>query len=222
MAEADLDEPVAVARRRRGRLVLLVLLGVALLALLALWLGRKPIATDLIDRELARRGVPARYDVKRIGFRTQRPEGVSIGDPRAPDLTADWVEVDLTPTFGTPEVREIRAGGVRLHGRLADGRLRLGAVDKLLPAPSGAPFRLPDLRIGLDDARLALDTPGGRLNLRVDGRGNLANSFAGRYAAMAPMLKLGGCTVNGLALQGSVTTRAAEPRFAGPATAQQL
>lgn len=222
MAEADLDEPVAVVRRRRGRLVLLVLLGIALLALLAVWLGRKPIATDLIDRELARRGVPARYEVKRIGFRTQRLEGVSIGDPRSPDLVADWVEVDLRPTFGTPEVREIRAGGVRLHGRLVNGRLRLGAVDKLLPAPTGQPFRLPDLPVGLSDARLALDTPGGPLNLRIDGRGNLANAFVGRYAATAPALELGGCTVSGLRLAGSITTHAARPNFTGPAKAEQL
>ena len=96
----------------------------------------------MIDRELARRGVPARYEVKRIGLRTQRFEGLSIGDPRAPDLTADWVEVDLRPTFGAPEVRAIRAHGVRLRGQLVGGRLRLGAVDRLLPAPSGQPFRL--------------------------------------------------------------------------------
>jgi hypothetical protein len=221
MAEADLDEPVAV-RRRRWRLVLVAVLGVLALALLALWVARKPIAADLIDRELARRGVPARYDVKRIGFHTQRLEGVSIGDPRAPDLTAEWVEVDLTPTFGTPKVREIRAGGVRLHGRLVNGRLRLGAVDKLLPAPSGAPSRLPDLRVALDDARLALDTPGGPVSLRIDGRGNLANAFVGRYAATAPALQLSGCTVTGLALQGSVTTHAAQPNFTGPADAKQL
>jgi hypothetical protein len=222
MAEADPEEPVVRERRRRGRTILLALLVFAALALLGVWLARKPIATDLIDRELARRGVPARYDVKRIGFRTQRLEGVSIGDPRAPDLTADWVEVDLTPTFGTPEVREIRAGGVRLHGRLVNGRLRLGAIDKLLPTPTGAPFRLPDLRVALDDARLALDTPAGPVKLRIDGRGNLANAFVGRYAATAPKLDLSGCTVTGLALQGSVTTRAAQPNFTGPANVQAL
>jgi hypothetical protein len=221
IAEASIDAPVTV-RRRRGRTILIVLLVFVALTLLGIWLARKPIATDLIDRELARRGVPARYDVKRIGFRTQRLEGVLIGDARAPDLTADWVEVDLVPTLGTPEVREIRAGGVRLHGRLVNGQLRLGAVDKLLPAPTGAPFRLPDLRIALSDARLALDTPAGLVSLRVDGRGNLANAFVGRYAATAPKLDLAGCTVTGLSLKGSVTTRAAQPNFTGPADARRL
>jgi len=222
MAEADLDEPVAVVRRRRGRLVLVAVLGIIALALLALWIERKPIAADLIDRELARRGVPARYEVKRIGFRTQRLEGVSIGDPRSPDLVADWVEVDLRPTFGTPEVREIRAGGVRLRGRLVNGRLQLGAVDKLLPAPTGKPFRLPDLRVALSDAQLALETPAGPVAMRIDGRGNLANAFVGRYVASAPTLEIGGCAVTGVNLSGSVTTRAARPNFTGPAKAAQV
>jgi hypothetical protein len=88
MADSGAQEMV---RRRRGRAALVALFGIVLLLLAALWLARKPIATDLIDRELARRGVPARYEVKRMGFRTQRLEGLVIGDPRAPDLTAEWI-----------------------------------------------------------------------------------------------------------------------------------
>jgi translocation and assembly module TamB len=97
MAEAELPDVPVERKARRVLAVLLALLGIVSLLLLSLWLARKPIATDLIDRELARRGVPARYEVKRIGFRTQRLEGLSIGDPRNPDLTAEWVEVDLRP-----------------------------------------------------------------------------------------------------------------------------
>ena len=144
--EAVQEEPAASLRprSRRARAALLVLLGVIGLMLVALWLARKPIATNFIDRELERKGVPARYEVKRIGFRTQRLEGVSIGDPSNPDLIADWVEIDLRPTLGTPEVREVRAGGVRLRGRLVNGALRLGAIDRLLPGPTAKAFRLHD------------------------------------------------------------------------------
>jgi translocation and assembly module TamB len=219
MADGDVQE---IVRGRRGRALLVALLGIVLLLLAALWLARKPIATDLIDRELARRGVPARYEVKRIGFRTQRLEGLSIGDPRAPDLTAEWVEVDLRPTFGAPEVRAIRAGGVRLRGRVVNGRLTLGAVDKLLPKPTGAPFRLPDLPVALSDAQLALATPAGQLTVAVEGRGNLANGFAGRYVATAPSLELAGCNLTGTRLRGQVTTQGARPRFAGPIAASGL
>ncbi|HYZ47923.1 MAG TPA: hypothetical protein VE567_03410, partial [Sphingomonas sp.] len=221
MAEAELEQmPAVVARRRNtARIVALVLLGVVTLALLALWLARKPIATNVIDRELARRGVPARYAVKRIGLRTQRIEGVSIGDPRAPDLTADWVEVDLVPTFGTPEVREVRAGGVRVRGRLENGALKLGAVDRLLPGPTGKTFSLPKLRVGLSDAQLALATPSGNLALRIDGRGSLASGFDGRYALAAPALSAGGCRIAGLDLSGTVRTSGGRPRLAGPLAA---
>jgi len=202
--------------------VALGVLAVLGLLLLATWLARKPIAANFIDRELARRGVPARYEVKRIGFRTQRLEGLSIGDPRAPDLTAAWVEVDLRPTFGAPEVKAIRAGGVRLRGRLLGGRLRLGAVERLLPKPTGKPFSLPDLPVALEDARLALATPAGEVMLKLQGRGNLSNGFAGQYQAESPRLTAGACTLSGLALQGRVTTRQGRPRFAGPVQAPGL
>ena len=69
------DEQVEEVRRRqwprRLRLALAVLLALLVVALLALWLMRVRIAGDLIDRELADRGVQANYDVKRIGFGTQ-------------------------------------------------------------------------------------------------------------------------------------------------------
>lgn len=219
MAEVEAE---ALRRRWRVGRVAFALLGVLALVLLGLWLARKPIASNVIDRELARRGVPARYEVKRIGFRTQRLEGLSIGDPRTPDLTAEWVEVDLSPTFGAPEVRAIRAGGVRLHGSLEGGRLRLGTVERLLPKPTGKPFSLPDLPVRLEDARLALATPAGELVVRLDGRGNLANGFVGRFQATARRLVLNECVLGGLALQGQVTTRAGRPRFAGPMRAPAL
>ena len=204
------------AQRRWGRVAALLLLGLILAALGTAWLVRKPIAANVIDRELARRGVPAAYRVKRIGWRTQRLEGVRLGDPRAPDLTAAWVEIDLSPTFGAPEVRAVRAGGVRLRGRVENGRPRFGSVDRLLPAPSGKPFRLPDLAVALDDARLALATPAGLVGLRLDGRGNLAKSFAGRYVATAPRLAVAGCALTGLSMSGTIRTADARPRLAGP------
>jgi hypothetical protein len=219
---AEVETEALMRRRPRWRRIGLALLLVIGMLLLSLWLARKPIASNVIDRELARRGVPARYEVNRIGFRTQRLEGLSIGDPSAPDLTAEWVEVDLRPTFGAPEVRAIRAHGVRLRGRLVNGRLRLGAVDRLLPAPTRAKFRLPDLPVALSDTRLALATPAGAVQLAVDGRGNLANGFAGRYAASAPALDLGGCDLRGTALQGQVTTRGGRPHFVGPLRAGGL
>ncbi len=166
-----MEEQVAQVRRRRPvvRLVALGLLLVILVALAALWTQRKPIAADYIDDALARRGVAATYDVKRIGFRTQRLENLVLGDPNRPDLTASWVEVKLRWGFFEPHVALLTARGVRLYGRVQGGKLRLGEVDKLLPPPSGLPFRLPDQDVNLADVGVRLDTPAGRIGIGLAG-----------------------------------------------------
>ena len=129
--EAKLDESGEneVRRRRLKRPWLVASLVLLVAALLLLWTQRRPIASNYIDRELARKGVQARYEVERIGLRTQRLANVVIGDPARPDLTARWVEVRLGWSLRGPEVDLIRARGLRLHGRLVDGRLRLGQLD---------------------------------------------------------------------------------------------
>src|SRR3546814_14202834 len=75
-------------RRRRG---LAIGAGLGSLGIAALWLERTPIATQVIDRELARRGVQAHYSIVRLGFGGATLAGLSIGDPAAPDLTASRV-----------------------------------------------------------------------------------------------------------------------------------
>ncbi len=107
-------------RRRYGRLAAAV---VVLLAgiLAALWLVRKPVAEHFIDDALAARGIPARYEIERIGLRTQRLTNLSLGDPRRPDLRADWVEVDTSLGFTGASVTAIRVGNVALRATLAGG-----------------------------------------------------------------------------------------------------
>jgi hypothetical protein len=92
------DEKLIVKRRRRAgwrwfSLGLLLIIGVIVAGI---WLSRIRIATGFAEREFARRGVQATYRITRIGFRTQRLENLVIGDPRRPDLTARWVEIDVT------------------------------------------------------------------------------------------------------------------------------
>ena len=66
MEKGGLAEPVTVHDRkgwhrvrRLSRLGLLALLGVAVAALVILWLGREPLANTFIQRELENRGVQA-------------------------------------------------------------------------------------------------------------------------------------------------------------------
>src|SRR3546814_11330465 len=64
---------------RRGWLRWLsVGVGSLALVLVALWTQRAPIAENFISRELNRRGVQARYDLVRVGLRTQRIENIVL------------------------------------------------------------------------------------------------------------------------------------------------
>ena len=219
--EAEIE---AVERRRRPlkRLVALGLLGIVLLAAFILWTQRMPIASDYIDRELARRGVRATYQVKQIGLHTQRLENLVIGDPRAPDLTARWVEVRLAWHWFSPKVTLITARGVRLHARLEGGRIRMGEVDKLLPPPTGAPFRFPDQVVDVADASIRLDTPNGRIGIALNGKGRLSDGFRGGMAARSAMIDVGSCRIARPAALFVVAIDKAKPAFKGPLEAASL
>lgn len=222
--EAEAGDVAPRRRRRiprmgRARLVLGALALGLLVALLVVWSQRRPIATGYIDQELAKRGVPARYRIADIGLRTQRLENVVIGDPARPDLVADWVEVITSIGFGVPEVTGIRAGHVRVRARLENGEVRLGAIDRLLPPPSGKPFVLPALDADVADARVRLETPAGVVGLKLSGSGGLADGFVGRLAAVAERLEAGGCGVDRTVAALALRIHDGQPSIAGPVRA---
>jgi hypothetical protein len=221
MERVDEIKTVEVVRRRRRRRWPLVLVGLLLLAALALliaWLLRFSIAADFLEREFEERGVQATYKVTRIGFRRQRIEDLVIGDTRAPDLTARWVEIELGwGGFRRPKVALITARGVRMRGRIVNGRVTLGQVDRLLPPPTGLPFRLPDQRVNIADAAIRLETPGGPIAIALAGRGNLSNGFRGYMAAVARRLTFGECVIAGPHSSVAVSVDRHRPTFVGPA-----
>ncbi|WP_157217676.1 YdbH domain-containing protein [Flavisphingomonas formosensis] len=211
MAEGDRKPP---RRWLVGTAGLLVLLAGAVLIL---WTQRKPIARDLIDETLRAKGVPARYDLVTIEPGLQRIEHLVIGDPRRPDLTADWVELSVGYTpWGGVGVSSLAAGGVRMRGRVRGGRLSLGAIDRLLPASSGGPLSLPDIDMRLSDARMHLDTPFGQAGLALDGSGNLSDGFQGKLAAIAPRLAIGACEADRATAFVNIAVSDSKPAFDGP------
>jgi hypothetical protein len=216
-AEIVVEETPKRRRRRRWPWVAAFFLFLILAGLLILWLLRFTIAADYIDRELEKRGVRATYDVKRIGFRRQRLENLVIGDPARPDLTARWVEVELDwAGFAYPKIGLITARGVRLRGRVVNGRVSLGEVDKLLPPPTGAPFRLPNQRIDVADAAIGLETPAGNVGIGLSGRGNLSNGFRGHMAAVSHQLSVGECVIAAPHARVQVSVDRHRPTFTGP------
>jgi hypothetical protein len=212
-------------RRRRGfgafsrrRSIALGVALVVLAALIALWSVRRPIAARVIDRELAKLGVPARYTIGTFGTGRQRLKNVVLGDPADPDLVADWLEAETRIGLDGAKVVGVRAGHVRLRARWVGGKLSFGAIDRLLPAPSGqaTPFALPALFVDAEDARLRVETPAGVLGLKVSGRGRLDDGFAGNVALVGDTLRLNDCVASGVQAALRVTVTKGAPTVAGP------
>ena len=211
-----------VKTRRRGPIVALVLLLLVLLLFALLWSQRRPIAIHYIDRELARRGVQAHYEIRQLGFGRQQLDNVRIGDPAHPDLVARWIEIELSWGFRSPRLSKVTARGVRLFGRVAEGKLSLGQIDRLLPPPSGKPFSLPDLDVDVDEAAMRLDTPAGRIGLAIRGEGNLSDGFRGRLAGLARRLEFGDCALEAPAAAVEIAVSGRRPSVNGPLSSRRL
>ncbi|MEO8177148.1 MAG: YdbH domain-containing protein [Sphingomicrobium sp.] len=210
-----------VVRRYRGRKLAMVagsaLLIVLVVALAGLWIARRPIATQFLQGEFERRGVEATYHLDRVGLRTQQVSNLVIGDPKRPDLTARFAQIQTRIKWnGSIEVYRVLARGVRLRGRLVHGRVSWGEVDKLLPPPSGKPFQLPNFVLDIADSTIALTTPFGPLGVALQGTGNLTGGFKGRMAASSPRLVPGRCEIVGLRAQLAVAVEARRPHVDGP------
>lgn len=217
--EEAAEAPLSVSRA--GRLGGVALLAVAV-ATSGVWLARRPIATHLVDQTLAAKGVPASYQIEDLGLGRQRLTNLVIGDPAHPDLVADWVEVHTVLGLHGAHVTGLTAGHVRLGGKLVDGRVSLGMIDRLLPPPSGKPFALPHLDVAVQDGRMRLETPAGIVGLKVSGSGILDDGFSGRLAAVSPQVAIGPCVADRMAAVVAISIADSQPHVSGPVRAGEL
>lgn len=193
-------------------LVLLMLISVVVLA----WINRIAIADDYIADQLDAYELPATYEVERVGGQTQIISNLVIGDPTAPDFTAERVIVQLRHRFGLPQVGEITLVQPRLYGRFIGGELSFGSLDRLLFEDTGEPAALPGIGLSIRDGRGLVESDYGPVGIKFAGQGNVANGFAGVLAATAPQLAVESCKAENTTLYGSVTTSNGEPNFNGP------
>lgn len=213
--EASDERPVRrLSTRRRAALAAALVL---IAALAVLWLVRKPIAAHYVDRTLAAAHVPARYTIADLGLGAQRLTNVVIGDPAAPDLIADWIETRTRVGLNGPELSGVRAGRLRLRGRLVNGKLSLGAIDRLLPKSTGGAFSLPKLDLVVEDGRMRLETPYGVAGLSLSGSGRLDGGFDGRMALIGERLAAGDCAGSRIAAALRVRSSRRGLAFDGPA-----
>lgn len=214
MEEEIANDPVG--RHSRSRLIGGILLVLILLGLIVLWISRTTLADNVIRSELEKMDVTASYEIDDIGLRRQVIRNLVIGDPDRPDLTADLVEVGNSLSLGGVGINWVRASGVRLFGRLEDGTLSFGELDKFSDPNDDSPLALPDIWLGLTDAKLRIDSDYGAIGLALNGAGELHDGFSGDIAAISRNLTAGGCALNNPTFFGNVAIRGKKPHFQGP------
>lgn len=215
----EIDEQPDLPPRRRKRLGRIALGGVAALALVVggVWTVRKDLADGLIADTLESYDLPATYDIASIGPSMQVIENVAIGDPARPDMTIERAEITLRYRFGSPQIAAIRLVKPRLYGRLVEGRMSFGTLDRVIyTGPSDQPFELPDMRFAIDDGRALLGSDYGDIGVKLAGSGHLHGGFSGVIGAVAPKLSDGDCTLSDASVFGTVSITGQRPQFEGP------
>ncbi len=215
--------PVAARRGRRRRIALGV--GVAgAMVLGGVWTAREDIADNLVQSELSALGLPATYDIVQIGPDEQIVRNVVIGDPAHPDLTIAEVRVATRLHFGLPGLGRITLVRPRLYGRVKNGSVSFGSLDKVLFADpqSTEPTQLPDFDLAVKDGGALLVTDAGRVGISLEGQGALRGGFEGELAAKAPALAYAGCSSGSASLYGKLSVAAGRPRLKGPLRLEDL
>jgi len=214
MEEEIANDPVG--RRSRFRLYGGILLVLILLGLITLWVSRTTLADNVIQSQLDQMDVTASYEIEDIGLRRQVIRNLVIGDPDRPDLTAELVELGNSLSLGGVGINWVRARGVKLYGRLENGALSFGELDKFMEPEADKPLALPDMWLGLTDARLRIDSEYGAIGLALNGQGELHNGFSGEIAAISRNLDAGGCDLKRPTFFGKVAIRRKQPHLQGP------
>ena len=212
--------PAGAAPRRRVRRAVLAGAGVLALALGGVWGARERIASDLIDRQLAALGLPARYHIDSVGLGREVISAVTVGAAGHPALTIERVEIALRYGLTGPEIDRLTLVRPRIYGRVEAGGLHFGSLDKVLYAPSTAPFKLPGWTLALVDGRGRIDSQWGQLGLSADGAGPLADGFAGTMGLVVPDAHAGtgaqACHAARSTLFAAITTKKGRPALSGP------
>ena len=212
------DDPVARARWRQKRWAIpSVLLALLIVAAIAAWFSRESIVDDIIKGQLEANDIPASYTIDRVGGRTQVLGNVVLGDPDAPDFTAERIIVELRHRFGVPEIGGVTLVRPRIYGSYVDGELSFGTLDTLIFGPSDDETQgLPNINLAIRDGRGLIETDYGPVGLKIVGSGLVSHSWEGTLAAIAPSLSLPGCEAGRTSAYGKLTTNAGEPSFSGP------
>lgn len=203
-------------RRRWPARALVVCALLLLVSGSATWFGREQIAGNLINGYLARHGIAARYTLVEITPTRQVIADLVVGDPAAPDLTADRVVLDIALGLLGPAVERMTLERPRLFGSYRGGKASFGSLDPLIFTGSSEPARLPAITLALRDARARIDSDFGAIGIKLEGAGRLDDGFAGKLAVTAPGLGREDCRAREASLFGALVTRQGSAELTGP------
>ncbi|MDT7933377.1 MAG: YdbH domain-containing protein [Sphingomonadaceae bacterium] len=173
-----------------------------------------------VQGELASRGVAGSFTIDRAGTGGVHGRDVALGPKGRPDFRARAIDATIGWVGLRPTVTAVRLDGAVLRASLdREGRLHLGALDRLLPrAQPGAPV-LPTMAVDIRNSRLLLVTPYGEASAEIRAEGRVANGLRGELALAAPRVGTGGCVLERLAGPLRLTSRAGVLRVMGRLTA---
>lgn len=213
--EEELEfEPIG--SRFRKRTAAYIVLFLLLVGFLVVWFSRISIAENLVESELAALNVDAEYEIVDIGLDKQVIKNLVLGDPNRPDLTAELVEIGNSITASGPGISWVRAKNVELYGRVVDGKISFGELDKFMDPEDDSPLALPDMWLGVESGRARIDTGYGILGLTMNGAGHLHDGFDGEIAAIGKTLQLAGCVMENPSFFGTIAIRDKNPGLEGP------
>ena len=216
------NEPAPFRGRRWKRRIFGVVALLFAVLLIFAWWQRNSIADRFVQNELEARGVKATYTIDQVGFRTQRIRNLVIGDPANPDLVAKLIEVDVALNFSGANLRDVRADGIKIRGRFADGKLSFGELDKFADPNSKEPFEWPDIGLVVKNAKARIDTPWGVIGAGLNGRGLLRNRFVADLSLRSPGLAAGGCVAPAVKFDGKLLLEWRQPKLVGPVAASSV
>jgi translocation and assembly module TamB len=175
------ETPQPARRFLIGWTTALAALGVSTAALAAaLWLMRFPIAEFMLSAALAERGAEADFEIINLDLGHIVLRDVRFGAETAPDASIERVEATWRWAGLAPRLERVRVISPRLRVRLTrEGRISLGALDRMRSAPSAERFAIPAIALNIEDGQARIVAPFGDLDAVFEGAGRLGVDFSG-------------------------------------------
>lgn len=218
MKPVDATEMRSLRRGRKAgpwvwaRRLILGFLFLLILAIVLLWVLRKPIAERALEAWCADRDLTCEAKFTRISADGAVLSGVKITSGRnVPAEAREVVALISWPGLFRPEIEAVSIAGLEMRGTLDPAGLRFYGLERLAAPGAGPPGRAPPIEIR--DARIFLDTPFGPAAATLNVSGRLPEAGSASLRLDPARLSLGGAHI--AFSEALLTARAADGEVTG-------